>query len=436
MTLLRFKNSYYNIFYNISGKDYVINTINCAMAEIDDNFKKICNNPNSADIESDDSLVELRNAMKDNGFIVNEDISELNLLIFEHFKTQYSREELSLTISPTMGCNFACPYCFENKDGSVMSDAVAEALLKFIKNSLNGTKKIHVVWFGGEPLLAQKRIWELSEKIIEIATNYNIEYSAYMISNTYLADNDVAKKMKQYKIEGIQTTIDGLADFHNKRRFLKTDINKDTFSTILKNVKTLVENGIKVNIRINVDKTNVNQAELLIDYLASHGFNDVKISIGQILPITDTCSNITDDCLSTEEFSEWTNKFYGILRKNGFEVYDKYPFYPVPRCNYCSSDHINSFYVLPNGNICKCWDEIDTDIVGNVFDGIGTTLETEYSLSKWMNSSFLEDEECMGCKYLPICMGGCPHLRKKNGIRSCEKWKWGLEGAVANIIDG
>ncbi len=429
------KGSYYNLFYDIKGKKYIVNTMNCAMAEIDDDFMRIVNNPNGAFIESDSKLMELSRAMQDNGFLVDERISEIDLLKFEHFKTQFSKDELSLTIAPTMACNFACPYCFENKDGSVMNDATATALVKFVDEHLQGVKKMRVVWFGGEPLLAKERIWSLSEQFIKITAAHDVEYSAYIVSNTYCVDADVIENMKLYKITGIQSTVDGLADFHNKRRFLKTKPFEDTFTVILKNVRQLVDHDINVNLRINVDKTNVDQVEPLINYLVDKGLGKVKISIGQVLPITSICDGIADTCLTTEEFSDWTNLYYKILQKNGFEVFDKYPFYPVPRCNYCGADSINSFYIVPNGDIFKCWDEIEDNPVGNVFKGVGSNIEDEYNLSKWICNDFLDDEECQKCKYLPICAGGCPHLRRKKGTRNCDKWKWGLEGTVANMVE-
>jgi len=39
-------------------------------------------------------------------------------------------------------------------------------------------------------------------------------------------------------------------------------------------------------------------------------------------------------------------------------------------------------------------------------------------LSKWLSIDPFEDEVCRNCKFLPLCMGGCPHSRIIGG-RGC-----------------
>jgi len=63
---------------------------------------------------------------------------------------------VTLTICTTMGCNFDCPYCFEEHRPGKMSRQTQNAVLELADKMMEafGARKLHVMWFGGEPLLA------------------------------------------------------------------------------------------------------------------------------------------------------------------------------------------------------------------------------------------------------------------------------------------
>ena len=48
------------------------------------------------------------------GIIVESDDELISQLQYQHCKTLFSTDTLNLTIAPTMACNFACSYCYEN----------------------------------------------------------------------------------------------------------------------------------------------------------------------------------------------------------------------------------------------------------------------------------------------------------------------------------
>lgn len=431
---MNLKESYYNLYYHIEDNNYVLNTANCALAEINDDFTTIIKSPNNPIILKDGKYSELRNNMLSAGFLVNLDVDEKKILQLRHLAQVFSKDDFTLTISPTMRCNFGCPYCFEKKDNLMMSDATVNEVINFAKEYINRAKRFNVVWFGGEPLLATDIIWKLSESFFKIAEENNAEYSAFMISNSYLFDKEIVEKMVKYKINSVQVTIDGPKEIHNQRRFIRKNTSIDTYSRIVDNVKLLCRYDILPKIRINIDKTNVSHIEELIECLAKENLGNVKISIGHVLAITDECDAIANDCLSIVEFSEWSNKFYNILNKNGFKLFDNYPFYPIPKNNYCGANQINSFVIQPDGKIYKCWDDTFKGSVGTVQHGIAKNSIEQYNLSQWLLFDPFDDKECLNCKYLPICMGGCPHLKRVTGRHSCEKWKYGLKDIIKNMV--
>jgi len=95
---------------------------------------------------------------------------------------------VSLTICPTMNCNFDCPYCFENHRPGKMSPEVQDDVVNLARRILEvrSGKSLHVSWFGGEPLLAPDVIESLSERLIALAEEFHFSYSAAITTNGYL----------------------------------------------------------------------------------------------------------------------------------------------------------------------------------------------------------------------------------------------------------
>ena len=165
-------------------------------------------------------------------------------------------DTLSLVIAPTTGCNFACPYCFEGeKKAIVITDEVIDCIIHFI-NGYTSVKKLNLTWYGGEPLMAFNKIKQIIHKI---HTECRVEIcSQSIITNAYLLSDNVIRDMMELGFTQIQISFDGDEDNHNKTRFLKGSKGK-TFARIIKNLDNLVNqtpDNFKIDLRINVNKTN------------------------------------------------------------------------------------------------------------------------------------------------------------------------------------
>jgi uncharacterized protein len=84
---------------------------------------------------------------------------------------------IGLIICPTMGCNFDCPYCFEDHFAGKMSAEVQDDVIALAGRLIDAfaPKHIRVTWFGGEPLLAPEVIESLSQHLIALADERGVE---------------------------------------------------------------------------------------------------------------------------------------------------------------------------------------------------------------------------------------------------------------------
>ena len=368
---------------------------------------------------------ELLGDLRKGGYVVNEDYDELSAIRYNLYSSRYDRTALGLTIAPTSNCNFRCIYCYE-KDSIApitMSEQTQEELIEFVKGFTSVVKIIHVTWYGGEPLLAIDIIEKLSKEFLKLCEENKIEYSAGIVTNGYLLTPKNAATLLEMKVSHMQITLDGDAEDHDKRRFLKG--GHPTFDKIIENLCAAKDSlPESVNIRINADRHNIDRVDNVVKILREKGLE------GKVHPYLAMVENSNDayndnSCLHAKEFSMFD---FDFIMRNGLNVVSCMP----AQCgNVCGADGCNSFVINADGRLYRCWDDmgITTHSIGTLKDGVKDTPR----YYTYMMYDATEDPECRECKFLPICMGGCPHKRIENPQHRCTDIKYGLESYMSVI---
>ncbi len=326
---------------------------------------------------------------------------------------------LGLTICPTMGCNFDCPYCFEDHKQGKMSKEVQDDVIALTKRMLEAShcKDINVSWFGGEPLLAPDVIESLSLGLIKLAEDAGGKYTADIITNGYLLTKENIDLLSRLKVDNAQVTIDGIGDTHNATRHLAK--GGPTFDRIIENLK---DNTIpfKVSIRHNVheeNKSEINKLESFIKKLAEESGNNL---IYYPAPVSGS--------LTADERGHQV----GLLCENdagSVSVRQEAGRFSAGRGHYCGANSLWSVGIDDKGNLQKCWESVDKPHMsfGNAHDWDPkdpfNTASNPDNLTCYLNtSSPLPDEECRECIWLPMCVGGCPY-RRLYDKRACISFK-------------
>ena len=93
-----------------------------------------------------------------------------------------------------------------------------------------------------------------------------IEILSVITTNGYLIDDEVIEKSKTYwNIRRFQITIDDIGDAYNQIKAFVEPGN--AFERVTGNIEKLLQNDIKVNIRINFDPNHIEGTLKTIDYL-------------------------------------------------------------------------------------------------------------------------------------------------------------------------
>lgn len=426
------KPSYYNhVFSDETGNIILFNARTLATVGLDKNLHTdlldILENPNKA------VNTALQDSLYENSFLLPIDFDEKQSIRTHMMDARYNKEYCSLTIAPTLGCNFNCYYCFEDESVrskfEYMSNEVQDGIADLIKHhfEMNGTKTFGVCWFGGEPLLAIDVISRLSAKMIAICQTYGVNYSASIITNGYKLTEPVAQRLKECKVDSAQITIDGPAHIHDNRRVLKGGAG--SFKRIIDNIK-ISSKHIDIGVRINVDKQNYNYLDELISEL-SVLLDPEKISVATapVVAQPHTPPELSV-ALDPKKYHEVQKAFVKEAFKKGLEAISP----PTIVANACSADQFYSYMIGPQGEFYQCWNDFgDENLV------IGSLSEGKIKCINYVQSYFdfdpTQNQKCGHCTVMPLCMGGCPKERMKHdNVPQCGIYKYNLKESVVNNL--
>ncbi len=396
--------SRYNTFVEVEGRHFVYNGLAGHFRELVCDHKArlddFLSGTGGLDGLADELEVLVRNRM-----VVPNTFDELDFLRMRYQRSRNGNGTLGLTILTSLGCNFDCPYCYEDKTPALLSDGVAGHILRLVDDSLPNMSRLDVTWFGGEPLLGKDQLLRLSDQFIARCEENDVDYSASIITNGWHLTKDTVRELADRHVVHAQVTLDGPPDIHEKYRPVKG--GGRSFQRIVDNLQAAAD-AFDVHVRVNVDAGNLGYSEELVQILAAEGFaGRLIIYPGRIINETDVAAapaaTYSGACFSGEDFSEIEIEFFAMVERYGFRSRAL----PQPIATPCVAVRATDLIIGAKGELWKCWDNVgdEASIIGNIesYEVINSGLD------KWLEYDPFQDEECVDCVALPVCMGGCAH---------------------------
>lgn len=427
------KPSRYNHFFvTEDGVRLAFNAASGVLAEIDDESHPRVQNLLAGGDDCPASSEDLRAILIDNGFLIDDTAEELSALHERSLSDRHDLSAMSLTIAPTLACNFDCDYCFERHSAVRMDDAVQSALLEFVERRMEHTEKILVTWFGGEPTLCLPIIERVQSSLNELAAAYHAAMPAgSIITNGYLLDRARAKRLRGLGIVMAQVTLDGDRVGHDARRKLRS--GRGTFDRILANIEEIADQLLVV-VRINIDRRNCETAMSVLQELDKRNLlGRVKTQFAQVHAGGEACDSIRGRCYTDREFASGLVDLYSKMVRLGLgEV--EYP--AVFSGGHCGAVSENCYVIAPNGLVFRCWEELSLypdRSVGSVLSDEVTPAQRE-NMDRYVNWDPFTLTACRECEVMPICMGGCPlhGINSHNGEHgACSPYRFNLYEMLA-----
>lgn len=384
--------------------------------------RELISSPRNYGFLVDNGLTEL--AMK--RYIVQIDCDELKQYQQTVFlmKTISGKKKglTSYIIFPTTGCNARCIYCFEEGYAvHTMSQETADKVVEFIcKTKHDGKILLH--WFGGEPLAAANTIQHICRKLQE----NGVEFSSQMVTNASLVTKEMAQEARElWHLERVQVSLDGAKeDYTLRKAYYRPD--KHNYDVVMQSIHYLINQGINVNLRVNVDFENIVRISGFLKDIRAE-FDDMEHLSLYLTPLYQAQKSERIMELYQEIF-----RLYDIQKKIGIPFTRRENPNTGVRLNYCMADSMDSCVVItPLGVLNNCEHLPEGNSWGNVYDGV--TDEQKFSALK---KTMPVDERCAKCTFLPMCT---PFF--KNG---CDSWfdkcseyrRMSMEFSLHNLLSG
>lgn len=332
----------------------------------------------------------------------------------------------SIMLLLSYDCNLACPYCYQkehkHKNGrAVMSEELIDLIFTKIYSKLvDGLKleKTRIMFYGGEPFLPKNK--QAINKALEWARKYNMPVSA--ITNATQADlmKDIFGDKPGF-VNWCQVSIDGARRLHNISRVAHD--GRPTFDKILSNVKMMLEKGVKVSLRLNLDRKKLESIEELMQELKDVGILGHKNLNVYASPLHDNIAKVdATDFMDLSQLSEkLMNKGIDLEHPVSSRANEMNLLFRLKsglglnRTDFCMQSGQRTVVVDPFGDIYSCFEEAG---YRQYRIGVIKGEDVEFFPLKdfYKNRHIANLKECSKCSVALACGGQCgAKCRVKNG---------------------
>jgi uncharacterized protein len=352
------------------------------------------------------------------------------------------------TIILSYDCNFRCTYCSQREVQSRGSKYLAPRITDEIMDAMfhhieTGPKQYSITLYGGEPFQSG------NSKVIPRFFDWLKKQgkSVTCITNGFEIDQ-FPEVMNPELIGALQITLDGPAKTHDKKRILIG--RKPTFWKIIENIRWALERGIRISVRVNCDRQNVDSIPLLEELFRIQGFTGHELFSHYLTPVVGNhvmsdshveanhfgkralinehqeavknCSSCKSSGDSTVEKSlpgSLVNSIAAAIRDSSRTV--------SMNPGYCGTS-TNLQVLDPYGDVYACWDAAgyEEQRIAEYFPEFRAYNET---MEHWRHRpERVMFDQCIDCAYVAYHGGGCmAQVYEKTGqydLKDCEDYPW------------
>lgn len=352
----------------------------------------------------------------DNGFVIDDNRDEFSEIKYIYQQKYFETNFFNIVLVPSLSCNFKCPYCCE-KDYTCGKQNIKKyfsGLKNYAAKNFHLHNVVQISLFGGEPLLYVKECLEFLDWVKQDAEKYGYQYFTSVVTNGSLLTEENFTDLLNHNLYSLQITIDSDKTNHDSMRIFKN--GEKTFDLLIEKINKLIPiskdyEKFKFVLRINLNNTTVDKVKTTLECIEKENRKYVHLLIRAIYNTHAYNEKNSNNVNALKEY-------FDLGMQLGFPVLKEK--YNYQTCEACADRKF--FYLMPDLSIWKCINDIGYENckIGNLTDNGEVELIPE-NIVDWYNScmSAFSDPECIKCKLLPDCLGGCPLHKCKNHKKSC-----------------
>jgi len=399
-------------------------------------------------------------SLRARGYLLNsrsEEEQVLSVAVTRAWERMQASQPEMYTVCPTLACNLACAYCFEgdslrDKQQGVMTEQQVDYLFEAVgglRRTFAGRGQTSdappwIALFGGEPLLpsTQRCVAQILRRAGEQgflvgATTNGVNVTRYERLLTEYADI----------LTTFQVTLDGQRAVHDARRHRLG--GQGTFDEIVRGIDLLLFLGVEVDLRVNLDRTNLPDLPGLVDFIFERGWNGhpgFALALAGVtghgaagcgsaaLPEMELAQSVMALMKTHPRLAEICH--LGFLRHLDYLVSVLEPEKRRPgrggagigpRYWYCEASTDKQFVFTPEGLIYSC-----TEAVGKPDHAIGSFVPTlelwQDEAKQWIGRTILSHPKCHACSISTLCGGGCHFAAREKPARKTDLLQISVKG--------
>ena len=406
--------------YPEPGQHLTFNWLTQAMAVVDDDVRAVIDQPEAFDA----SLLppEMADQLERSGVLIFDDIDEREEIEHWHSQVKNNRRTFKAMVMTTYDCNFACTYCVEEgvKRPEKLHDERAERMVTWIIEQMEaqGSECLYLNFYGGEPLLNVHGVEEVAAPLYAYTQERGLEFDGSVTTNGALLNRRNAERLAAVGVTRAKVTLDGDQEAHDAKRPFKG--GHGSFDIIMKNLEQ-VWDVIEIKLAGNMDCQNIDAVPQLLDVLEERGLAD-KIGGISFNGTSDQARDgfkhgcggdggdaVSDGLLQIESLAQPDpvgfdqDEMAAKLLDAKQETVDRgLPARKPIGASLCLlNQEENAVVIDPNGVFYKC-----PALVGHEAFVVGD-LDTGRMQYDHLRQYEDEKDDCMDCRWFPVCGGGC-----------------------------
>lgn len=317
----------------------------------------------------------------------------------------------TLMIEPVKACNLTCRYCYSDNSWkrSMTLDTLCLALDRvrtFLMEA--GFRELHILWHGGEPLLAGLDFYKRSQGIL-FSTFQDLPFRQFIQTNGLLLSREFCLFFRDSRFE-LGISLDGPREIHDPLRIGKN--GSPTWAKVMKKIHLMEDLHLDFGISMTVTTQTLGREKNVYEFFTSLGH---PLGINPLIP---SRTNENPHLIPAPGeygrflcrlFDLWTATETGRIPVSPLDMFlGSLSKGTVSDCRHGTSCIGNHLGIRPNGEAVLC-SPFDDLILGNI---LGQTVSQMYE-SAACTAILHRDQtipECVLCENREICHGGCPHL--------------------------
>lgn len=361
-------------------------------------------------------------ALRDAGFVVADDEEDRRLLAraYAGYLRDLDRTPTQLLFVPTLGCNLRCTYCYQEtldpEGHGLASQGTIDAFFAYVdRYHADEPVAPYVTLFGGEPLVDTPAHHDRVGRVLAGAERRGLGVAVVTNGHDLRA---FVPALAAARAREVQVTLDGPPELHDRRR--PHGSGRGTFAAIVRGIDALVEARVPVNLRVVVDRENLEALPALAAIAEERGWLDLpearmKTQVGRNYELFGCASRQRRDQLFDRlelwaRYVELAEREPRLLRfhrprLHGIRHLADTGELPPPNFDACPAAK-KEWAFAPDGGLYGC-----TATVGNPRYRLGRYTPVvdrdEAAIARWQGRSALTIPACQGCAVATVCGGGC-----------------------------